>query len=91
MSFVPLNPRPFLQSLIGKDVFVRLKWNETEYKGRLVSTDSYMNIQLSDAEEHIPNEEPTKLGQILIRCNNVLWIRGAKEAGDEKPDVAMDD
>lgn len=26
-----------------------------------------MNIQLSEAEEHIPNKEPTKLGQILIR------------------------
>lgn len=35
-SFVPVNPRPFLQDLVNKDVIVRLKWNETEYKGRLV-------------------------------------------------------
>ena len=36
MSFVPVNPRPFLQDLVNKDVVVRLKWGETEYKGRLV-------------------------------------------------------
>jgi small nuclear ribonucleoprotein F len=36
MSFVPINPRPFLQDLVNKDVIVRLKWGETEYKGRLV-------------------------------------------------------
>jgi small nuclear ribonucleoprotein F len=52
---------------IGNYIYVRHKWGETEYKGKLVSTDSYMNIQLSDAEEHIPDQEATKLGQILIR------------------------
>jgi len=36
MSFVPVNPRPFLLELVNKDVIVRLKWNEAEYKGRLV-------------------------------------------------------
>ncbi len=36
MSFVPVNPRPFLLDLVNKDVIVRLKWGETEYKGRLV-------------------------------------------------------
>lgn len=36
MSFVPVNPRPFLQDLVNKDVIVRLKWGQTEYKGRLV-------------------------------------------------------
>jgi small nuclear ribonucleoprotein F len=91
MSFVPINPRPFLQGLIGNYIYVRLKWGETEYKGKLVSTDSYMNIQLSDAEEHIPDQEATKLGQILIRCNNVLWIRGAGPRGGNEKDVTMED
>lgn len=36
MSFVPVNPRPMLQDLVDKTVLVRLKWGETEYKGRLV-------------------------------------------------------
>ena len=36
---------------VDKEVIVRLKWNEAEYKGRLVSVDLYMNIQLADTEE----------------------------------------
>jgi small nuclear ribonucleoprotein (snRNP)-like protein len=44
----PVNPKPFLQDLTGKVVYVRLKWG-LEYKGYLVSTDTYMNLQVSDA------------------------------------------
>jgi hypothetical protein len=33
-----------MQELTGKPVFVRLKWG-LEYKGFLVSTDGYMNLQ----------------------------------------------
>ena len=43
---MPLNPKPFLNSLTGKPVVVKLKWG-MEYKGFLVSTDSYMNVQVS--------------------------------------------
>ncbi|KAL8657184.1 MAG: hypothetical protein Q9221_000836 [Calogaya cf. arnoldii] len=85
MSFVPLNPRPMLQSLVNEQVIIRLKWGQTEYKGRLVSVDSYMNIQLAGTEEFIDGESKGALGQVLIRCNNVLWISGAK--GE---DVKMD-
>jgi len=67
MSFVPVNPRPMLQDLVNKDVVVRLKWAETEYKGRLVSTDSYFNLQLANAEEFIADKLTGQLGQILIR------------------------
>ena len=42
----PVNPKPFLQELTGKVVYVRLKWG-LEYKGYLVSTDGYMNLQVS--------------------------------------------
>ncbi|KAK1761239.1 hypothetical protein QBC47DRAFT_369454 [Echria macrotheca] len=90
MSFVPVNPRPFLQDLINKDVIVRLKWNEAEYKGRLVSIDSYMNVQLSNTEEYI-NQKPTgTLGQVLIRCNNVLWITAADSAENGDRDTRME-
>jgi small nuclear ribonucleoprotein F len=41
----PVNPKPFLQELTGKVVYVKLKWG-LEYKGYLVSTDGYMNIQV---------------------------------------------
>ncbi|KAK1772363.1 small nuclear ribonucleoprotein [Phialemonium atrogriseum] len=88
MSFVPINPRPMLQDLVNKDILVRLKWGETEYKGRLVSIDSYMNIQLSNTEEYIDGKSTGALGQVLIRCNNVLWIRGADQG--ENADVRME-
>ncbi|KAK1832698.1 hypothetical protein QBC39DRAFT_347992 [Podospora conica] len=90
-SFVPVNPRPFLLDLVNKDVIVRLKWNEAEYKGRLVSIDSYMNVQLSNTEEFI-NQKPTgTLGQVLIRCNNVLWITAAGEGKTGDRDMKMED
>lgn len=41
-----MNPKPFLQQQTGKSVLVRLKWG-MEYKGFLVSTDNYMNLQVS--------------------------------------------
>ena len=34
-----------MQELTGKPVYVRLKWG-LEYKGFLVSTDGYMNLQV---------------------------------------------
>lgn len=45
-QFQPVNPKPFLQQQTGKQVVVRLKWG-MEYKGFLVSTDNYMNFQVS--------------------------------------------
>ncbi|KAI5300990.1 hypothetical protein KEM56_002056 [Ascosphaera pollenicola] len=89
MSFVPLNPRPMLQSLINEDVLVRLKWGQTEYKGRLVSVDSYMNLQLSGTEEFIDGKSTGSLGEVLIRCNNVLWVSAYKNV--EMKDVHMED
>ncbi|KAJ9627630.1 hypothetical protein H2203_002842 [Taxawa tesnikishii (nom. ined.)] len=83
MSFVPLNPRPMLQSLVNDDVIIRLKWGQTEYKGRLVSVDSYMNVQLSNTEEFIDGKSTGTLGQVLIRCNNVLWISAANKPNQD--------
>lgn len=67
MSFVPVNPRPMLQGLVDQTVIVRLKWAQTEYKGKLVSIDSYMNLQLSGTEEYISHKLTGELGQVLIR------------------------
>jgi small nuclear ribonucleoprotein (snRNP)-like protein len=52
---------------VNEEVIIRLKWGQTEYKGRLVSIDSYMNIQLSGAEEWIDQQMTSALGQVLIR------------------------
>ena len=57
-------------------VVVRLKWG-SEYKGYLVSYDAYMNLQLASTEEFVDGQSTGTLGEVLIRCNNVLYIRGA--------------
>ena len=78
MQFVPVNPKPFLQDLTGKQVIAKLKWG-MEYKGYLVSTDAYMNLQLANTEEYIDGNFTGQLGEVLIRCNNVLYIRGVPD------------
>ncbi|GEQ67411.1 hypothetical protein JCM33374_g1076 [Metschnikowia sp. JCM 33374] len=88
-SFQPINPKPFLKTLLNKPVVVRLKWNKLEYKGTLVAIDNYMNLQLEDTVEVVKDttsevtegeastqsEAGEKIGDIFIRCNNVLFIR----------------
>merc|ERR1712037_515684 len=88
MAATIVNPKPFLESLTGKPVVVKLKWG-MEYRGYLSSVDSYMNLQVADAAEYINGTYEGKLGEILIRCNNVLYLRGLKE-GEEAAAEAMD-
>ncbi|XP_032143904.1 small nuclear ribonucleoprotein F-like [Sapajus apella] len=75
---LPLNPKPFLSGLTGKPVMVKLKWG-MEYKGYLVSVDGYVNMQLANTEEYIDEVLSGHLGEVLIRCHNVLYIRGVEE------------
>jgi len=81
MSVQPVNPKPFLQDLTGKPVLVRLKWG-MEYKGYLVSTDNYMNLQLANTEEYQDGASVGSLGEVFIRCNNVLTVRQAPDDSD---------
>ncbi|XP_062613049.1 small nuclear ribonucleoprotein F [Saccostrea cucullata] len=82
MASLPMNPKPFLNGLTGKPVMVKLKWG-MEYKGYLVSVDGYMNLQLANTEEYIDGAQTGNLGEVLIRCNNVLYIRGVEEEDEE--------
>lgn len=79
---LPCNPKPFLNLLTGKSVVVKLKWGH-EYKGILVSTDGYMNCQLASTEEIIDGQCTGRLGEVMVRCNNILYIRGAEDADEE--------
>ncbi|PVG01048.1 mRNA processing-related protein [Serendipita vermifera] len=72
-AVAPVNPKPFLQDLTGKAVAVKLKWG-LEYRGFLVSTDAYMNLQLANTEEYQNGKSNGALGEVFIRCNNVLYI-----------------
>ena len=66
-----MNPKPFLNSLVGKPVMVKLKWGH-EYKGFLVSTDGYMNLQLASTEEFIDGNNTGALGEVLVRYGSHL-------------------
>ena len=57
-----------------------------EYQGQLTSSDAYMNLQLNKAEEYIDGEMAGFLGEVLIRCNNVLYIRAAEQQPDDDDD-----
>ena len=76
-----INPKPFLLDLTGKSVKVKLKWG-MEYQGKLESADAYMNLQLKECEEFLDGQFAGFLGEVLIRCNNVLYIQAlpAEEA-----------
>eukprot|EP01033_Poteriospumella_lacustris_P017572 gene17572-12576_t len=57
-----INPKPFLGDLTGRPVIVKLKWG-MEYKGILMSIDSYMNVQLNNTEEYVDGELSGNLGE----------------------------
>ncbi|OBA16717.1 uncharacterized protein OGAPODRAFT_7965 [Ogataea polymorpha] len=87
MSFQPINPKPYLQSLVGKPVVIKLKFNNIEYHGKLLSIDNYMNLLLDKDVKEIDTaaETSTDLGdELFVRCNNVLWV-GEKQ-DNEQPD-----
>jgi len=67
-------PLTTLQKNTKKSVIVRLK-NDVEYKGKIVSVDSYMNLIMSDAEELRDGKIVEKYGRIILRGNNVLFIK----------------
>mmetsp|Transcript_12665 Transcript_12665/g.17685 ORF Transcript_12665/g.17685 Transcript_12665/m.17685 type:complete len:93 (-) Transcript_12665:320-598(-) len=83
MSTFIVNPKPFLADLTGKNVRVKLKWG-MEYQGTLASSDAYMNLQLERTEEFIDGQFAGFLGEVLIRCNNVLYIK-AGDADSSEP------
>ncbi|KUM67005.1 hypothetical protein ACN42_g14 [Penicillium freii] len=62
---------------VGTEVFIRLKWAQTEYKGTLESIDSYMNVLLRDTQEFLEGKPSGALGLVLIRCNNILYMGSA--------------
>ncbi|XP_038259407.2 small nuclear ribonucleoprotein F-like [Dermochelys coriacea] len=82
LIYLLLNPKPFLNGLTGKLVMVKLKWG-MEYKDYLVSVDGSMNMQLANTEEYIDGALSGHLGEVLMRCNNVLYIRGVEEEEED--------
>jgi small nuclear ribonucleoprotein len=63
-----------LQKSTKKKVIVRLK-NEVEYKGKMDNVDSYMNLIMTDAEELNDGKVIANYGRVIVRGNNVLFIK----------------
>jgi small nuclear ribonucleoprotein len=67
-------PLTVLQKSTKKNIVVRLK-NEVEYKGKMENVDSYMNLIMTDAEELSNGKLVGKFGRVIVRGNNVLFIK----------------
>ena len=67
-------PLTTLQKSTKKKVTVRLK-NEVEYKGKMDNVDSYMNLIMTDAEELHDGKTIANYGRVIVRGNNVLFIK----------------
>ncbi|MGC8478638.1 MAG: LSM domain-containing protein [Candidatus Micrarchaeia archaeon] len=67
--------RPFdlLNKMIGQKILIRLK-NGADIRGQMVSFDIHMNIVIDNAEELDGSELKAKLGTILLRGGNILFI-----------------
>jgi small nuclear ribonucleoprotein len=67
-------PLSVLQKATNKQVSVRLK-NEIEYRGKMANVDPYMNVILVDAEESENGAKVANYGKVVIRGNNVLYVK----------------
>ena len=68
------NPLKTLQKSVNNKILVRLKTGH-EYVGRLIETDAYMNLVLSEAEELEDGQSIARFGEVFIRGNNILFIK----------------
>ncbi len=67
--------RPFdlLNKVIGQQVLIRLKSNMS-IRGTVKSFDAHMNVVLENAEELVDGELKTKLGTLLLRGGNIIFV-----------------
>lgn len=76
-AFEEQDPSQMLKALVGQVVSVKSKWGPL-YQGTLVAVDKYMNLQIRGCVEQTAQGEGD-LGETLLRCNNVLYIRKASQ------------
>ena len=69
-------PIDVLNNAKGKRVLVKLKRGE-EISGVLQAMDLHLNMWLEDAEQ-IKDDEKLKLGTLLVRGDNILYVSPGK-------------
>ncbi len=65
-------PIDVLNGAKGKRVLIKIK-NGSEISGLLQAMDLHLNMWLNDAEER-NKEVVTKLGTVLVRGDNILFV-----------------
>ena len=67
--------RPFdlLNRVLGQPVLIRLKGG-TQIRGKMISFDIHMNVVIHEAEELDGGEVRAKIGTMLLRGGNILYI-----------------
>jgi len=73
-NIVENQPIKILQKATSNLVLIKLK-DGKEYRGRLKEIDMYMNLVLEGAEELMDGTPTAKFGEVLIRGNNILYIK----------------
>ncbi len=67
--------RPFdlLSKALGQQVLIRMK-SSMVIRGRLKSFDAHMNLALENAEELDGSELKAKVGTMVLRGGNIIYV-----------------
>ena len=68
-----MKPLAVLGQAVNKNVIVELK-GRREYRGVLDGYDPHMNVVLRNAEEYHDGKLTRRLGVVLVRGDNVIYI-----------------
>lgn len=66
-------PLDALGKSLNSQVLIKLKGGK-EFRGALQSFDMHMNLVLNDAEELENGESTRRLGVVLVRGDNIVYI-----------------
>ncbi|MEM3712465.1 MAG: LSM domain-containing protein [Thermoproteota archaeon] len=76
-----VNKRPLLvlRSMIGKNIFLRLKNDHSIYKGKLLNVDVQMNLIMGGTMEYEGGKETVNFDLVLVRGSNILFVGKADD------------